>query len=272
MRLEKKLIQMVEEDQGLKDITTDFTPNVRVRAEIISNEECTVAGISILKTLFKIFNIKVINSADEGDMIKKGERVFILDGSSHDILLVERTALNILSRMSGIASLTKEYVKMAKNVKIAATRKTTPLFGYFEKEAVRIGGGDTHRFGLYDCVLIKDNHLKLFKDVSDAIRKARENTSFTHKIEIEVNNTRDAIESAKSDVDIILLDNMNPSEIMETISKLSENGLRDKVIIEASGNINLNNIDEYIKTGVDIISIGRLTHSAPAKDFSLRIL
>lgn len=274
--LEEKLLRMVGEDLGPGDITTEFTPGKRVRAEIISNNDCIVSGIDELKTLFNLFNIEVIESVNDGDKVKKREKIFILSGDSNDILLVERTALNILSRMSGITTLTNEFIRRARRVnpeiRIAATRKITPLFGYFEKKAVEIAGGDPHRSGLYDLVLIKDNHLRLFKDVREAIRTAKRKASFTHKIEIEVNNTEDAIVSAEEGVDIIMLDNMSVEQVKDAVSRLREKNLRDRVILEVSGGITLNNISDYSRLGIDVISIGRSTHSAPAQDFSLKIL
>jgi nicotinate-nucleotide pyrophosphorylase (carboxylating) len=274
--LEEKLLRMVEDDVGPGDITTEFTPKKRVRAEIISNNECVVSGVEELTTLFKLFNIKILESAKDGDMVKKRQTVFILSGRSSEILMIERTALNILSRMSGITTLTDRFIKKARKsnpkIRVAATRKTTPMFSYFEKKAVKVAGGETHRSGLYDLILIKDNHLKLFKSVREAIKKARKSTSFAHKIEIEVNNVRDAIASAEEGADIVMLDNMPTGQVREAVSKLRERGLRGKVIIEVSGGIDLDSISGYSGLGVDVISIGRLTHSAPAQDFSLKIL
>jgi len=273
--LREKLLEMVREDSGVDDITTDFTPNRKVRAEIIAKESCIVAGISELNVLFSPFNIKSLNSINDGAKAKKNQRILTLSGNSHDILIVERTALNILSRMSGISTLTAEILKKAKKtnpkIRIAATRKTTPLFGYFEKRAVKLAGGDTHRLGLCDEVLIKDNHLKLFKSVSEAIRKAKENTSFAHKIEIEVSTPREALEAARAGADIIMLDNFTPKRIKEAMALLEKNKLRKKVVLEASGGIMKENIKDYARTGVDVISLGMLTHSAKAKDFSLKI-
>jgi len=274
--LEEKLLKMVEEDLGPGDITTEFTPKKKVKAEIISKSDCIVSGIDELKTLFNLFNIEILESAKDGDKVKKREKIFILSGKSNDILLVERTALNVLSRMSGITTLTNEFIQRVRKVnpeiRVAATRKTTPLFGYFEKKAVEIGGGDTHRFGLYDLVLIKDNHLKLFKNVKEAIKTAKRRVSFTHKIEIEVNNIKDAVTSAEGGADIIMLDNMSVEQVKDAVSRLREKDLRDKIILEVSGGITLDNISDYSRLGIDVISIGRLTHSAPAQDFSLKIL
>jgi len=261
---------------GAKDITTALTPNKKVRAEIIAKEPCTVAGITELNLLFSLFNVKITNSVKDGAKIRKGQRILTLNGNSHDILVVERTALNILSRMSGIASLTSEILKEARKgspkIRVAATRKTTPLFGYFEKQAVKRAGGETHRMGLWDMVLIKDNHLKLFRSITPAVKKAKEKTPKGIRIEIEVTTPKGALEAARAGADIIMLDNFTPKRIEKTISLLKENKLRKKTVLEASGGITKKNIKVYAKTGVDVISLGMLTHSAKAKDFSLRII
>ena len=275
--LEERLLAMVAEDSGFSDITTAFTPNKKVAAEIIAKEEGIVSGLFELQVLFRYFGISAQSSLKDGGKIKKGQRIFLLSGDSRDILLVERTALNILARMSGISTLTNKYVAEAKkagsNVKIAATRKTTPCFGFFEKKAVKTGGGDTHRSGLYDEVLIKDNHLCLFDgDVALALKTAKKETSFTHKIEIEVESVKDALTAALNGADIILLDNMSVEEIKKTAAELKKKGLRDKVLLEASGGVSLENVGDYAMVGVDIISIGRLTHSAPSLDVSLEII
>ncbi len=274
--LEQRFLNMVEEDLGLYDITTEFVRDRKIRAEIIAKSKGIVSGIYELKILFRVFGIKAKEHFKDGEEITNKQKIFSLRGGCKDILTVERTALNILSRMSGITTLTNEFIVKAKKtnplIKIAATRKTTPLFGYFEKKAVRIGGGDTHRLNLSDAVLIKDNHLKLFDGIAVAVKTAKKNTSFTHKIEIEVSNIKDAILAARNDVDIIMLDNMSVADVEKTIYELKKEGLREKVILEVSGGINLDNIQNYAATGVDVLSIGILTHSAPSMDFSLEII
>jgi nicotinate-nucleotide pyrophosphorylase (carboxylating) len=276
--MNKKILEMIKGDSGECDITTDFTPEKKnTKARTLSRSDGVLSGISELKILFSLFKIKILKSKQDGKRIKKGQEVFLIEGNSRNILEIERTALNLLSKMSGISTLTNEFLKKARRfnpkIKIAATRKTTPFFGYFEKRAVKIGGGDTHRFGLYDAVLIKDNHLKLFGDnIKKALERAKEEISFTKKIEIEVSNKKEAIEAAKFGADIIMLDNFSPREIRDTILELKKKRLREKVILEASGGINLDNIEDYAKTGVNVISIGALTHSAPALDFSLEII
>ncbi len=273
--LEKKLIDMIEEDLGSGDVTSAFVPNKKVEAEIIALEPGILAGAYEAGVLFDLFNIEILNSAEDGTEITQEKQVFSLSGYSRDILCVERTALNILSRMSGIATLAGEFVEKAREanpaITVAATRKTTPQFRYFEKKAVQIGGGDPHRFGLYDAVLIKDNHLKLFNNITDALNAAKRKTSFTQKIEIEVDNMEDAILAAKNNADVIMLDNMPAKEIKKLVSVLDESNLRKSVLLEASGGINLGNIQTYAGTGVDVISIGMLTHSAKSLDFTLEI-
>lgn len=273
--LEKKFLQMIEEDSKGNDITSELVPEKTVLARIISKDIGIVSGILELSILFEIFNIKIIKKIKDGSKINKGEIIFELKGNSREILLVERTALNILSRMSGISTLTRKFVEKARKknpkIRVAATRKIMPLFSYFDKKAVKIGGGDTHRYGLNDMVLIKDNHLKIFKNIESALKKAREQVSFTHKIEIEVSSAKDAILAAKNGVDIIMLDNFSPIEIKKTIEILKKENLRDKVLLEASGCITLDNVEKFASTGVDIISIGMLTHSVKALDMSLEI-
>ncbi len=275
--LEKRLLQMVEEDVGPCDVTTIFSPDKKVKAEIVAKEEGIISGVSELSTLFRLFSIKAQPLLSDGQKVKKKQKIFLLEGRSKDILVVERTAVNIISRMSGIATLTKKYVDKAASVnpkvRIAATRKTTPMFGFFEKKAALAGGADTHRLGLYDLVLIKDNHLRLFRDnPASALKTARRETSFSHKIEIEVKKAEDAYIAAEYGADIVMLDNMPASEVKKIVSGLEKRGLRSKVLLEVSGRIDLKNIEEYAKTGADVLSIGRITHSAPALDISLEIL
>jgi nicotinate-nucleotide pyrophosphorylase (carboxylating) len=275
--LEKRFLRMVEEDNGPCDITTAFTPDKKVKAELVAKDDGVVSGIAELIVLFKLFSIKARPMVKDGDKIKKKQRLFLLEGMSRDILVVERTAINLLSRMSGISTLTAQYAAKAASanpkIRIAATRKTTPMFGFFEKRAVAVGGGDTHRLGLYDLVLIKDNHLRLFKDsVASVLKAARKETSFSHKIEIEAKKIEDAFIAAEYGADIVMLDNMSVSEVKRAVAGLERKGLRARVLLEVSGGINLENICDYAKTGVDILSIGRLTHSAPSLDISLEIL
>ncbi|MGZ7158945.1 MAG: carboxylating nicotinate-nucleotide diphosphorylase [Methanobacterium sp.] len=271
------LRQMVYEDIGFEDITTDalIPEDMEANGHIIAKENGIIAGIKDINDLFEEFGVKSIINRKDGDKIELNDIVMELNGNARCILTLERTALNLLMRMSGIATLTSKTLEIIRevneNIILASTRKITPGLQYFEKNAVKIGGGDTHRFRLDDCVLIKDNHIELVGSVEGAITRAKNNVSFTKKIEIEVETLEDAITAVKNGADIVMLDNMSPDTIIETVSSLKSNGLRDKVLIEVSGGIKPENIVEYAKTGVDIISAGYLTHSAKALDLSLEI-
>ncbi|MFH1403877.1 MAG: carboxylating nicotinate-nucleotide diphosphorylase [Candidatus Altiarchaeota archaeon] len=267
------LKDMIGEDVGLGDLTSSFTPNPKVRAVIRSKDSGYVSGIDELQALFKQYNVKSNPMVSDGDRVSKDMVVFRLYGNAHDILLIERTALNILSRMSGITTLTRKYVDALNSVKsrarVTATRKTTPLIRCLEKKAVVVGGGLTHRMGLYDMVLIKDNHLILFDNDVERALSAASNARLKAKVEVEVSNRADALKAAESGADVIMLDNMRPREIRKILSDLEVRGLRRKVLIEVSGGIRLRNIRNYGRLDVDWISIGRLTHSAVALDFSM---
>lgn len=272
------LRQMVYEDVGFEDITTNalIPENKESRAKIIAKEKGIIAGIKVLSTLFDEFDIKTNIFKNDGDEIKNKDIILEIEGKTRLILMLERTALNILMRMSGIATLTSNTLEDIRNVNdkviLACTRKTTPGLQIFEKSAVKIGGGDTHRFRLDDCVLIKDNHIAVVGNIEESIIKAKNNVSFTKKIEIEVENIDDAITAIKTGADIVMLDNMGPDEIKKVLSSLKALDIRNKALIEVSGGIKPENIIEYAKTGADIISTGYLIHSAKALDLSLEIL
>lgn len=271
--IKKKILEYLEEDLYYGDAT--YVESKNVRAKIISKDNGVIAGVRVAKIAFESFGINILNSIKDGNKVKKGDIVMEIKGNSKDILMLERTVLNILMRMSGIATATAEMVEKARsvnpNVRIAATRKTTPGFRIFEKMAVEIGGGDPHRFGLGDCVLVKDNHIAVAGDLVKAIRLAK-SASFTKKIEVEVRSAEEALIAAREGVDIIMLDNFKPKEIEEVIELLEREGLRKTVLLEASGGITPENVKEYAKTGVDIISSGYITHSAKVLDLSLNVI
>jgi len=212
---------------------------------------------------------------NDGEKIQKDKVIMEISGDPHDILSLERTVLNLMMRMSGIATLTAKLVELVKNVNpdiiVAGTRKTTPGLQFFEKDAIRSGGGDTHRYRLDDEILIKDNHLALVGDVAEAVSRARKYASFTKKIEIEVENTDETLQAARAGADIIMLDNMAPEEVINVLAVLEKERLRSNVIIEVSGGINSDNIVDFAKTGVDVISTGYMTHSARSLDLSLEL-
>lgn len=268
---------ILEEDEGFSDITSNalIDKDYNVSGQIISKDTGIAAGMDIVYDIFDNKGVEVTKLVEDGSLINKGDVLFELLGNARDILLLERTALNISMRMSGVATSTYNIIKKVQdinpNIRIAGTRKTSPAFAKFDKEAISIGGGDTHRFALDDMVLIKDNHIATVGSVEEALKRAIENTSFTKKIEIEVENIDDAVLVAQMGADIIMLDNFNPDDISECLNKLEELGLRDNVLIEVSGGITKNNILDYAGLNIDIISLGALTHSTRSLDFSLRI-
>jgi nicotinate-nucleotide pyrophosphorylase (carboxylating) len=274
----KELYRFLDQDIGFEDITTKalIEPGLEIKARIISKQDGLAAGVNLISQFIKGFDVNVLELKSDGSNLKVGDTILELEGDAATILTLERTILNLLMKMSGIATATSQMVKNARStnpdVIVAGTRKTTPGLQFWEKQAIQTGGGDTHRYRLDDAVLIKDNHLAVVGDVALAIEKAREYASFTRKIEIEVENVKDALEAAEAGADIIMLDNMSVKDIGKVLKTLNDKNLKDKVLIEISGGINPDNIAEYANTGVDIISSGYITHSAGVLDMSLEII
>lgn len=272
-----KLLKMIEEDSPYGDITTDMLipENCAVRAVVVAKESCIVAGNRFVIPLLREIGIEVIRYEEDGTYVDRGSIVIEMEGRARDLLLIERTILNLLSHLSGIATYTRRLVEMVKRVnpklRIAATRKCLPGLAFFEKYAVAVGGGDTHRFSLSDMVLIKDNHIAIIGSIEEAVRRSRERASFSKKIEVEVRSPEDAVKAAKAGADIVMLDNMSVDDVRKTIDLLKREKLRDRVLIEVSGGINEENILEYAKLDVDIISLSRITMAAPPVDLSLDI-
>ena len=269
-----KLIQdALEEDITSGDITTSKMENREniYRAQIICKQDCVVAGLEVTKKVFEILDndIEIINSFRDGEKAHLKDVVLEFKSKAISILRGERTALNFLQRMSGIATLTKRLVNLIKNygVRITDTRKTTPNFRIFEKEAVKIGGGTNHRYNLSDAVLIKDNHIQIAGSIKDAIKQVKSSLSHTKKIEVEVKNMDELKVAIDSKVDIIMLDNFPDKGLKETISLIPDN-----ITVEVSGNINEDNIVRVAQAGPDVISLGAITHSYRSIDFSLKIL
>lgn len=265
----KQLLQFLAEDIGSGDITSALLPKKRISAKIISRENAIVAGAVYAKNIFKLkgCNVKIVKK--DGSKIKPNQTIMTIRGDAGKILTCERTALNILTRMSGIATQTNELVKkIPTKTKLYATRKTAPGLRYFDKEAVAIGGGKKHRLRLDEMVMIKDNHIAIEGSLSSLIKKAKRKYK---KFEVEVENTSDAVYAAKEGATIIMLDNFSPAQIKKTIQVLKNQRLRDKIMLEASGGINSKNIVNYGKTGVDIISVGSITNSVKGIDMSLEI-
>jgi len=275
--LQEKLLNFLMEDVGMGDITTEAVvpANIKVEAQIIAKESLVPAGIPEVRALLKLIGAEVVDSVEEGVEVPAGTILAEIRGEGHTILMAERTLLNLLMRMCGIATATRRLVRKVEEagfkVRVAATRKTAPGLRYFDKRAVVVGGGDPHRFRLDDAILIKDNHIALVGGVEEAVRRARSTASFTKKIEVEVQTTEDAIKAAKADADIIMLDNMTADEVKETIDALEQGGLRGKVLVEVSGGVVEGNILSYAKAGPDIISTGAITHSVKASNISLEM-
>ena len=262
----------LNEDIGLGDITTRsiVSPNDVYEAEILARNNMVLCGLGILKAVFSRLDPNVDYSDDsfnDGDSVKAGTTILKIKGRAIALLEGERVALNILQRLCGIASLTRQYVERANPVQILDTRKTTPGLRVFEKYAVYCGGGKNHRFGLYDAVLIKDNHIKASGGVIQAIKEVKKNNGTGIRIEVEattIEEVRDAIE-AKSD--IIMLDNMSMEKIKEAIQLID-----GRARIEVSGTISLDQLDALSKTNIDCVSVGALTHSPKAADISMNFL
>ena len=273
--IESLIQKSLKEDIGEEDITTStlFPSYISSRGVIKTNEGGILCGIEIAKEVFLSIDKDLFFpfSLKDGKKIRENERVMVIEGDGRSILKGERTSLNFLTHLSGISTYTYKFVENVRdlNIYILDTRKTIPGLREIEKYAVKIGGGKNHRKGLYEKVLIKDNHLSLLsKDRKKAIKKAL--SMFKGKeVELEVESLEEAILAVENGVSIIMLDNMNEKEISETVKRIRE---KDKdVIIEISGNINLSNIRNYAIHGVNWISIGKITHSAPSLDFSLEI-
>ena len=265
---------MLKEDEGFGDITSNalIPEDKTFYAKLVSKDDGILAGIEVIKGMFEEYGIDILSSMDDGDKIKKGDILLELEGNARKILL-ERTALNLLMRMSGVATKTNRIVKSVNEIndkiRVAGTRKTAPALQKFDKMAISIGGGDPHRSALDDMVLIKDNHIAVVGSVEEALKRAKKNVSFSKKIEIEVENAEDAVIAAENGADIIMFDNMSPKEAQDTLDILIKNDLRENVLIEISGGITEDNILDYAPLDVDIISLGSLTHQASSLNFSL---
>ncbi len=269
----------LEEDIGPGDITSQYTVTEGLRAEavVLAKQSAVVAGLDVARLVFKTVDkdIQFSPNLTDGNKVNPADVLAVVSGPVRGILTAERTALNFLGRMSGIATLTSKFVEAigGTRAKVTDTRKTTPGNRILDKYAVRIGGGVNHRFGLYDMVLIKENHLKATGSITEAVRRAREALPRFRrqgiKIEVETKTLNEVKETSSLPVDRIMLDNMGLEQIAEAVKTIRDQNL--EVEIEVSGNITLENIRQIAQTGVDFISIGRLTHSAPASDISLLV-
>lgn len=276
--LRESLVRFLREDIGQGDLTSQYTVNKDLKSSsqiICKSEIAVVAGLEEAKIIFEICNCDSKALVNDGDIVKRGIRVMKINGNTRAILKAERTALNLIMRMSGIATDTKKFVDIvktvSKDIKVMGTRKTAPGLRYFDKKSIILGGGHSHRNTLDELILIKDNHLAVTTSIQSAITNARLKAGKNIMIECEVSNTKSSIEAIKSGADIIMLDNFIPEMAQKTISYLRKSGLREKVLIEISGGVNISNIKDYALALPDMISIGTLTHSSNSIDFSMKM-
>jgi nicotinate-nucleotide pyrophosphorylase (carboxylating) len=275
LNIREILVKFLQEDVGAGDITSDniICADMEAKAEIVCKSRfAIVCGLEEASMLFDICGCKSEILVKDGSKVVKGAVVMNVSGYARAILKAERTVLNIIMRMSGIATETRRMVDLAKGVTILATRKTAPGLRYFDKKAVVLGGGATHRMRLDDMVLIKDNHLVLVSDLGKCIRLAKKNVGSSIKVECEVRTKEEALAAVAAEADTVMLDNFTPKQAQQTIRQIRRMGLRNKVKIELSGGINQNNIRQYSRTKPDFISLGYITHSSKTIDFSLEIM
>ena len=269
----KELLRFLSEDIRSGDITSALLAKKKIEAKIISRQQGVIAGVKFAKNLFQLKGCTVKSFVKDGARIKPNQKILQVSGSTQSVLSCERTALNLLSRMSGIETQTSFLVskirKVSRRTNLYSTRKTAPGLRIFDKEAVKIGGGDKHRVALDEMIIIKDNHLVLCNSMEDIIKQAQKKRKC---IEIEVENQKDALLAAKMGASIIMLDNFTPTEIKRTIAVLRKKKMRNKVKLEASGGISSKNITAYARTGVDMISVGSITNSVNALDLSLEVI
>lgn len=268
--IEEHVKKALMEDIGFGDITTDYLTeeNDVMSCTLNSRTDGIFCGKDVFEAVFKVLSDKIYIKfyKKDGDVIKKGDKLADIKGSAKYILMGERTALNYIQRMSGIATETNKYQTAIGEykAKMVDTRKTTPLFRAFEKYAVKTGGGSLHRFNLSDCAMIKDNHIKYAGSLTKAVQKLKQNISHAHKIEVECDTVEQVKEALNCGVDIIMLDNMDIETMKECVKLI--NG---KAIVEASGNVNLQTVREIASTGVDIISSSAIVAKAPTLDLGL---
>jgi len=271
--IDEIIMSALKEDMSLGDITTDnlIDKTAVSRARLIAKENGVIAGLDVAERVFKLLDngIEFTRHVEDGASVKKGDIIAGVAGSTAVLLKGERTALNFLQRLSGIASKTGEFCEKVKDlpVRIVDTRKTTPGLRFLEKYAIRAGGGHNHRFSLSDGVLIKDNHIKAAGSIRKAIELARRNIPHTIKIEVEAESLEQVKEALESKADIIMLDNMSLEMMKEAVRLIDK-----RALVEASGNVNLHTVRDIALTGVDIISVGELTHSVKAMDISMRFI
>ena len=276
--LRESLIRFLREDIGQGDLTSEYVVDKELKSSSFINcksELAVVAGLEEAQIIFDMCKCDSKVLVKDGDVVKNGCKVMTIKGRTTSILKAERTALNLIMRMSGIATDTKKFVDIvrtvSKDIRITGTRKTAPGLRFFDKKSIELGGGYAHRNTLDEMILIKDNHLAVTNSIREAISMARQKVGKNIMIECEVSDTKSSGEAIKSGADIIMLDNFSPQQAQETISYLKKSGLRKKISVEISGGVNLSNIKEYAYALPDMISVGSLTHSSKSVDFSMEM-
>lgn len=271
--IDEKIADWLKEDMNNGDVTTDSLIDQESvsSGEFIAKEDGVIAGLEVMERVFTILDAKIIieDRVRDGAKVKKGEVIATIQGNTRNILKGERLALNLLQRMSGVATETAKYVERLQglNTRLVDTRKTIPGLRILDKYAVRVGGGHNHRFNLSEGLLIKDNHIKASGSIRKAIERAKQTIPHTMKIEAEVETLEQLEEAINSGADIILLDNMDCATMGEAVIRN-----KGRAILEASGNINQTNIRQVAETGIDLISVGAITHSVKALDISLKFI
>lgn len=277
--LADKILSWVEEDAPHGDLTTSLVvPRGKtVAAEVVlKSEEAVVACTEDLAEALGLLGFRVTSLMPSSAVARKGQAVMRLEGDARGILLVERTLLNILNYCMGVATTAKMFVEAARRanpaVRVAVTRKTPPGLRDFAKLAAAAGGADTHRLSLSDAVLIKDNHIAVAGSLEEAVRRALSGKSFIHKLEVEVRTPEEAVLAAKLGVDVVMLDNLSPPEVRRAVRLLESEGLRGRVLVEASGGITLENVAEYASAGPDVLSSSVITMRPLPVDISLEVI
>lgn len=276
--LRESLIRFLREDIGQGDLTSEYVVDKELKSSsfiICKSELAVVAGLEEAQIIFDMCKCDSKVLVKDGDVVKNGCKVMTIKGRTRSILKAERTALNLIMRMSGIATDTKKFVDIvrtvSKDIRITGTRKTAPGLRFFDKKSIELGGGYAHRNTLDEMILIKDNHLAVTNSIREAISMASQKAGKNIMIECEVSDTKSSVEAIKSGADIIMLDNFSPQQAQETISYLKKSGLRKKISVEISGGVNFSNIKEYAYALPDMISVGSLTHSSKSVDFSMEM-
>jgi len=271
LNIQEFIKAVVKEDIGRGDLFARIAKAKEISGYVLAKSNGVFAGEEYLKEIENLFDIEFNLNVKDGDTFKKGERLLTFKGNSKDILSIERTILNILLHASSIATLTREFVDIIKpyNVKLLDTRKTRPLLRELEKYAVRCGGGINHRMGLDDCLMLKDTHLKTIDNLSEFMREVRAKIPFTSKVEIECESFEDAKRAFEAGADIVMCDNMSLDEIKRVVEYRDKN--YPHILLEASGNVTLDTIEDIAKTGVDAISTGSSIHQSKWIDVSMRI-